>query len=172
MQWFYVFPALAALLYAAAAIVTKRALAEDAGVMRFTFLCNLLFVAVFAIPALPQLVNAQWSEVLWPILGGTFFFLGQIFTVAAIRVGDVSVQSPLMGSKVVFVAALSVVFGAETIGAHWWSAAALTMIAVFLLGYTRWQGVTHLGRAVGLALASAFFFAVSPSSAVMGSGFG
>lgn len=161
MEPFFLWPALAALIYATAALVTKRALSEGVGVMRFTFICNAGFLLVFGLPALSSAQPPDWSQVHWPVLGGVCFFLGQIFTVAAIRLGDVSIQSPLMGSKVIFVAALSVATGAEAVGPSWWAAAAITTGAVFLLGYSSWEGVRRIWTTIGLALSSALFFALS-----------
>lgn len=161
MELFFIWPALAALFYAIAAILTKRALAEGAGVMRYTFLCNLFYVFVFGAPALFAETAPNWSEVLWPIAAGVLFLIGQVLTVAAIRVGDVSVQSPLMGSKVVFVAVLSVLSGAEAVRTSWWAAAGLTAVAIFLLGFSRWKGSRSLWLGITCALSASFFFAAS-----------
>ena len=161
MQFFYLWPALSAAIYALAALLTKRALVEGAGVMRFTFICNLTFIPVFLLPALVRGGPADWALLGWPIAAGCCFFLGQILTVAALRLGDVSVQSPLMGSKAVFVAILSVLTGAEAVSTSWWSAAGLTAFAVFLLGFSSWRQSRQTWIAVGLALSSAATYAVS-----------
>ncbi|MFK7911709.1 MAG: EamA family transporter [Akkermansiaceae bacterium] len=161
MPTYYIWPSLAALIYALAAILTKRALAEGAGVMRYTFLCNVAFFLLFLIPAAVAWQPVQWNQIGWPVLGGLLFFLGQILTVTAIRVGDVSVQSPLMGSKVIFVALISLATGAELVGSRVWMGAALTVVAIFLLGYSSWKSSRRTWIAVGLALASSVAFAAS-----------
>lgn len=161
MEPFYIWPLTSAVIYALAAILTKRALAEGVGVLRFTFIGNVAFAILFTLPLLWVSQKPDWSQIHWPIIVGLIFFLGQILTVAAIRVGDVSVQSPLMGSKVVFVAFLSAVTGVEVIGPNWWSAAAITALAVFLMGFSDWKSSRNVWLAVALALLSALAFACS-----------
>lgn len=161
MQSYYIWPFLAAVIYALAAILTKRALAEGCGVMRFTLLCNATFFVSFLIPAAVVWQPIHWGQIGWPALGGLLFFLGQILTVAAIRVGDVSIQSPLMGSKVIFVALISLGTGAESVVPGVWLGAALTAVAVFLLGYSSWDSSRRTWIGVGLALASSLAFAAS-----------
>ncbi|MEM1212276.1 MAG: hypothetical protein AAGI68_08240 [Planctomycetota bacterium] len=69
-----------------------------------------------------------------PVLAGLGFLLGQVFTLLAVRYGDVSVQTPVMGVKVVGVAGLAVALGAS-VGADLWWAAGLATGAVVLLGW-------------------------------------
>jgi drug/metabolite transporter (DMT)-like permease len=161
MQSYYLWPLLAAVIYALAAILAKRALAEGCGVLRFTVLCNAVFFIFFLIPAAIVWQPVHWGQIGWPILGGLLFFLGQILTVAAIRVGDVSIQSPLMGSKVIFVALISLGTGAESVVSGVWLGASLTAGAVFLLGYSSWDSSRRTWIGVGLALASSLAFAAS-----------
>jgi drug/metabolite transporter (DMT)-like permease len=161
MQLYYFWPALAAFTYAVGAILTKRALAEGSGVVRFTFACNLAFLVTFLLPALVASEPFAWSQIGWPILGGISFFLGQVLTIGAIRVGDVSIQSPLMGSKVVFVALIGTFFGSEKVQPTWWVGAGLAALAVFLLGFSNWKQSRSTWLAVGMAIGASAIYAVS-----------
>ena len=80
---------------------------------------------------------ADWSYWIWPLIGGVGFFLGQVFTVLAVRVGDVSVQTPLMGIKVLFVAAFSFMLDPAPIPIEAWLAAGLAAVVVFLISRSR-----------------------------------
>lgn len=153
--------ALAAFGYALAAIFSKQALAEGCGILRLSFIINLAFVPVFAC----MLINAQSEAIPWqrlhePVLTGLLFFIGQIFTFAAIRMGDVSLQTPIMGTKVVFVVCIAMLLGTEQVTAQLLLAALLAMLAIVLLGFSG-GGAKRVGLTMSLALASSLFFAGS-----------
>ena len=150
--------ALAGFGYALAALFSKRALQEGCGILRFSFVCNLVFVGVFAIPYLGGGVTFPAAGLHLPVIAGVFFFGGQVFTFAAIRMGDVSLQTPMMGMKAVFVVLLAVVLGTEPIDGAMWSAAFLAMSAVLLLGLSG-GGAKRVGLTLTLAMLSALFFA-------------
>lgn len=65
---------------------------------------------------------------------GTAFFTGQIFTFLALVKGDASVATPVMGTKVILVALLTVLLLHEPVPVQWWIAAFLTTVAAGLLG--------------------------------------
>ncbi len=67
-------------------------------------------------------------------LAGLLFFVGQIFTFLALSRGDVSVTTPVLGSKVIFVALFTVLFGAAVVTPAMWIAVLLTAIATAMLG--------------------------------------
>lgn len=160
MELAYSLPLLAALGYAVAALFSKRALVSGFGVLRLSFVTNLIFVPFFALvlfghEGVPT--DAQW---LHPVLAGCLFFTGQALTFAAIRMGDVSIQTPLMGTKAVFVVLLALLLGIESVSTKLVLAAFVSMCAVALLGFSGIGGC-HVGRAILLSLCSAFFFSVS-----------
>lgn len=161
MPIYYIWPAVAALIYALAAIITKRALVEGSGVVRFTFVCNAGFLIIFLVPAAINWEPIPWNQIGWPILGGFSFFLGQLLTILAIKVGDVSIQSPLMGSKVIFVALIATIIGAEHVQPAWWAGAGLTTLAVFLLGFSSWREGKKTWIGIGTALLASATYALS-----------
>lgn len=138
--------------------MSKRALGHGFGVMRYVFLSNLMMLVTF-LPMLFFVQNApDWSRLGWPVLCGTGFFLGQVFTFLAIRWGDVSVQAPVMGTKVVFVATFSVLLQAGPVPLSWWIGALLTTVAIFLLSYTNVENRRGTMIALVLSLISSSCF--------------
>ena len=68
------------------------------------------------------------------VLAGTAFFIGQVFTFIAISRGDISIATPVLGTKVVFVALFASLSGGEQLGWRVWAATFLTSLALALLG--------------------------------------
>ena len=68
------------------------------------------------------LVGLSWFMFLW----------GQVFTFIAIRHGDVSIQSPMMGVKVIFVAFFSYILKPDEVPALIWIGSILAAAAIFL----------------------------------------
>ena len=64
----------------------------------------------------------------------SFFFCGQVLTFLALSRGDVSLTTPVMGSKVLFVALIAGLSGGEHLGRGVWVGAVLTTLATVLLG--------------------------------------
>jgi len=153
--------ATAALMYAAGSLFSKRALIGGGGVTRLTFVMNQTFLAIFAASLVfgppPSADGSAWAG---PVVAGLFFFGGQIFTVAAIRAGDVSVQTPVMGSKVVFAVIFLAALGKEAVSGEIWTSAALAFVGVALLGYSGRRGGSVVAGLL-LALLSAVFFAAA-----------
>ncbi|WP_269523339.1 hypothetical protein [Coraliomargarita parva] len=148
---------IAALGYAIAAILSKRALAEGAGVMRVAFVANLLFVAVFGCYLLGDWSGFSLKQIHLPMICGGLFFLGQLFTFASIRVGDVSVQTPIMGTKVMFVVLIGLALGTEAPSSKLMLVASAVMVAVAMLGFSD-KLLSGNALAICLSLLSACFF--------------
>lgn len=145
--------------YAVAALMLKRAMAFGVGPWRITFFSNWA-MAIVALPLLLLPVEPA-AAIVWhlPVLAAITFFLGQIFTFLALFRGDVSVATPLMGSKVLFVALLTVLLLGDPIPVSWWVAAFLATAALGLLGGGKSALKGRLWPTVPYALLSAMFFA-------------
>jgi drug/metabolite transporter (DMT)-like permease len=129
-----------ALGYAIAALMLKRG-TEGAGPWRVACLTNWLAAAVFSLLWLwPAAHPASVPNVLHAVITGTAFFVGQVFTFLALSRGDVSVATPVLGSKVIFVALFTVLLGTGEISGTTWLAVLLTAAATALLGG---GGTTH-----------------------------
>ena len=155
-------PPLAGFLYALSSLFLKRGFEEGVGFVRTLFLSNVMMGALIPALLFLQTGPVHWDRIYLPVIGGLLFFLGQAFTFVAIRAGDVSVVTPTMGTKVIFVAIYgSVVFGRELppVG---WLAVVLAGAAVVLLGLTRNRAGSRRAvlAAIGWALVSCSFFAM------------
>jgi drug/metabolite transporter (DMT)-like permease len=136
-------PLASALGYGFAALMLKRG-TEGAGPWWVNFSSNWVQGALFSLLwFLPVEHAVSLSNASHAIISGSIFFVGQIFTFLALSRGDVSVATPVLGSKVVFVALFSAVSGTERIGPATWMAVILTAAATLLLGL----GHPHADRA-------------------------
>ena len=89
-----------ALVYTIAALCTKRALSGGATVWQVNFAANMAMAVLY----LPFWLGVDFPRLLAqgykPIVAAITFFIGQLFTFAALRKGDVSVATPLLGRKI------------------------------------------------------------------------
>jgi drug/metabolite transporter (DMT)-like permease len=124
----------AGLGYAVAALMLKRG-GEGAGPWRVTFVVNWVLALLFSFSwFFPASYPPTLDHVTHAAISGALFFIGQIFTFLALNRGDVSVATPVLGSKIVFVAMLAWLFGTETLNGMTWLAVLLTAAATALLG--------------------------------------
>ena len=156
-------PMTSALLYAFGSLFLKQGLQNGSGTIRSLILTNFIMSACFMPTLAWHSGPINWSVVYWPLLTGVCFFGGQAFTVWAIKTGDVSVQTPLMGTKVVFVAAFSMFLAPEPIPLMLWVSAGITAIAVFLLGQSNELNFHAVRKAVILSLIACVFFGATDS---------
>lgn len=150
-------PLVCAFVYVVGALTVKRAGAFGVGVWRVNFVANWVMFLVF-VPwwfwqgGVIHPPGDYWQ----PALTALCFLGGQIFIFLAIHHGDVSVTTPVMGSKVLIVALFSSLLRVGEVPLQWWLGAALSASAVVLLHAGEKHGVRrHVGRTVLLALLSA-----------------
>lgn len=121
----------------------KRSTIWNPGPWRSTLFCNLIAAVVFA----PMLYWGQPVDdygLLWqPFVVGVFFVIGQVFVVLAVTQGDVSVATPILGLKILFIAALLLVFAGQVPSVWIWPASILAIVAVACLSY---QGGNAMSR--------------------------
>lgn len=78
----------------------------------------------------PLHANAPWFV---PAITTVTFFCGQIFTFLALSHGDVSVATPVMGSKVILVTAINSIAFALPIPGAWWLAAVMASLGITVI---------------------------------------
>lgn len=118
--------------YVAAVLLVKRASVHGVGLWRTAFVSNLFMGLCFAPLWLLGGEPLQGAATAQALLCALLFFAGQIFTFIAMA-GDVSLATPVLGLKILFVAGASAAFVDEPVRPAWWGAAALATAAVALL---------------------------------------
>ena len=127
-------PLIAAIAFAAGSMVFKRAFAEGATLSHAVVVNNvilgLLFLPLMALDPHP----IPWDRWHLPFITASTFVAGHLFNVAALRAGDVSVATPLLGVKVVFVALIARFAFGWPLSSGQLTAAALTSVGVLITG--------------------------------------
>lgn len=130
---FLLMPLGAALLYSFGAVAVKRALANGATRWQIILWSNLA-IALSYQPLL--LMGARvgnripWSEA---ALCASCFFLGQMGTFLALHHGDVSVATPVLGTKVLFVTGWSAFLPGAGFKPAWAFGAVLSVLAIVII---------------------------------------
>src|SRR5688572_25946688 len=93
-------PLASSVVYVAAALSLKRASEHGAGVWRSTFVMNLAVALCFAVLLLDGRAGPGPRPWWQPVMIGLLFMGGQALTMIALSRGDVSVATPVMGTKV------------------------------------------------------------------------
>jgi uncharacterized membrane protein len=151
----------AAFGYALGALAIQRALGLGASVAVVNLVCNLvmglLFQALWLLPG--AAFPLHW--VLCPVLCGGLFFLGQIMTFRAIKAGDASVSTPILGTKVLFVALFAVLLTGIPLPVSWWWACLMASTGIALISYGGHGSGSGLGKAILWSLGAAAVFALT-----------
>lgn len=120
-------------LFAAGAIFLKQALVRGCGLWQTNFFSNLAIGAV-CVPlwffVKSDILKGSWE---WAVYAGLAFFIGQIFVFSAFLRTAISITTPLIGTKVLWVVLLSVDLFGQVMPARWWWAAGLVPLAIFLI---------------------------------------
>lgn len=154
-------PLLCAVIYVVGALTMKRAAELGVGVWRTSFVANWVLFVVF-LPVWWVLGGElrPLADYWQPAVSALLFLGGQIFIFMALTRGDVSVTTPVMGSKVILVALCSSLLRVGDVPLKWWIGAGLSAGAVVLLH----AGEPHGSRRnVGFTVLLATFSAASYS---------
>ncbi len=149
------------MLYAAAALCVKTALGRGFTTREVLFYSNSV-VGLFFLP-FAAFGHATWepAQLGWAVGAGLVFFLGQIGTFRSLQSGDISIATPALAAKVVFVALLSLLVpGGEPDGGLW-LAVLLTMVGVLLLHHGPRHTASRPLTTLAWALMAALSFAAT-----------
>ncbi len=161
-EWILALPAGSAALYVVAALLLKRAILAGARQSQVNLAVNVC-AAVLFLPLGFFAKEVDWALWWMPVTAAVTFFFGQVFTFQALRHGDVSVATPLLGMKVLFIAVVSSTLFRESLELRWWIGAAASSLGVILVTGASWRTlVPRLFRADAvMSLAAAVSFAVT-----------
>jgi len=157
LQTYLLLPLAAAVIYAAAALCLKIAMGRGTTSWAVLFYSNLLLGLLF----LPLLLAGPsgWNTRAAPLAlcSGLLFFLGQLATFRSLQSGDVSIATPALAAKVVFVALLSMLVPGSRPDPDLWLAVLLTLAGMILLN----RRPTHTASRPLVTLAWALLAALS-----------
>ena len=154
-------PLVCAFVYVIGALAVKRAAVCGVGIWRTSFLSNWALALLF----FPVGFWAGWSgrpvaDYGQPAATALLFLGGQALTFLALSRGDVSVVTPVMGTKVVLVALFSAVLRIGAVPLQWWLGAALSTVAIGLLHLGHGGRHRHVGSTALIAFGSAVSFSL------------
>jgi len=157
---FVIIPLLNGLIFAIAAMCTKRSTSAGVGPWRTTFAMNVV-LGIFSLPFwfLGEPVG-DLTDLLGPLIVSVCFFAAQLFGIFAIHKGDVSVVTPILGVKAVAVGLLSIVIVRESQTGGVLAGAALSAVAIFLIRGNSHAERKRLAPSIILGVACAFTFAL------------
>lgn len=163
LPWYLLMPLAGAVIYAVASLFLKKALSEGLPPMASFHINNWAGSIFFAFLAFWDTRPLELALLYQPVITGLVFYIGGWFTFAAMQRGDVSLVTPLLGAKVVFVALGVALTGAERMPLVLWGAAVITTAGIFLMSATdlRTPRGGRLAGPVALALISAACFALA-----------
>jgi len=159
---YHILALLCALSSSVGNIYAKRSVKEGATSIQVALFSN-MFTPILFIPALIiTKATFNWGEIIYPVIMGVSLYLGMILSYLALRLGDVSIQTPILGSKIIFITLFTVLLGLDKLKLTTLIAAALTFIAILMIGYVKGEG--RKGNAmlsVLVGLASVILFVVT-----------
>ncbi len=138
MSLLLLLPAGSALGYVLAVLLLKRALSAGCGQGQVNLVANLVPGLLFQLLWLCG-GGAHWAQIWQPAVAALAFLLGQICTFLALRHGEVSVATPLMGTKVLLTAVFGTLVFGQTLATRWWIGAAASTLGVILVTGATWR---------------------------------
>ena len=159
-----ILPFFCSLVYAIGALLLKRSMEAGHPPRHAMVACNLAMAAC-SLPILfwakmPAPGLSVWIWLAAPACS-VLFFLGQIGTFRALSGGDVSVATPILGTKVVMTAVFGAIFLPGGVGADLWVGAFLCTAGVALVGLQPGVRREKALRAVGWSLGAAAVFSLT-----------
>ena len=133
---------------------------EGASAIYSFHVSNLIIGLCFLPLILLEKQTIHWEQIHYPIITGVAFFIGSWFTFIAIHRGDVSLVTPLMGSKVIFVALFALAIASQPPSSALIIASVLSAIGIVVMGAKDFAHSSHAALTVSLALLSAAIFAL------------
>jgi len=152
-------PLASALLYVIGALLLRRAADFGVGFWRTTFVANVICAVAFSF--LWTFGGTFHLRLLWqPAIVAMLFLVGSVLNFISLDKGDVSLATPVLGIKIVLVAAFVAAVTGEWGKPSVWLAAVLSTAAVALLNWTRAAHHHHVTLTILAAGGSAASFAL------------
>lgn len=153
-------PLASSLLYVVAALFLKQSATQGIDPWRTAVFCNtvtaVLFLALWPLGGEIPSIESLYE----PLIVGFLFVAAQLFTFLALQKGDVSVATPVLGSKVILVAFFTTVILGQQVAAALWLAAVFSCAGIAFLNRSGKSGHHHVVRTIWFALSAAAGYAL------------
>lgn len=157
----WILPISAGIGYSMAVASIRKALCAGVSGSRVNLACNVVMALLFQCLWLFPCAPFAPSELSLPLVCGFLFFLGQVLTFRAISSGDVSLSTPLMGTKVLFVAFFTMVIAHAQLPGSWLMACLMASAGIALISWGHRASGRGVGRVLFWSLAAAAVFALT-----------
>lgn len=157
----YLLPLLCGLMTSLGAMFYKKSIQEGAGLTRVLFVMHL---CLFLLTIPYFLTGAQvldWSRWWGPVLTSFVTFLAGVCLIQSLKTADISIQTPLMGTKAVFVATYSLFLATQPIPLSWFIGAFMTFFSIMIMGLSDFFRKKVSVSGVLYALGSSSLFALT-----------
>lgn len=160
MLFGFVLPLLAAIIYTLGSLFSKRGFQEGAeGMQGFYLTCLLISLTPLPLILLERQPIA-WQHAHQVLICGMLLYVGNWLALLGVHRGDVSIVTPVLGTKVIFVAVGTVTLVGIQVPWSLWIAALLTPLGILVLSAKSLHKGRQLWQTVGYALSSAAAFAL------------
>lgn len=156
-----ILPLTAAIIFTLGSIFSKRGFHEGATAKQ-GFYISCLFIALTPLPLLFfETKPIPWENLHQVMICGFLLYIGNWLALLGVHRGDVSIVTPVLGTKVVFVAIATVFLTNVHVPASLWIAAILTPVGILVLGARDMHAnKSAIWQTIGFALASAACFSL------------
>ncbi|MDF1814029.1 MAG: DMT family transporter [Verrucomicrobiales bacterium] len=154
------FPFVASLLFVVGAMFAKRSSDLGGGIWENSFVANILTALFFSTLWLLGGKFPGWNFLYQPIIVAVIFVVSQALMFLALDRGDVSIATPVLGTKIIFVAVLQTLLTSTPVGPKLWIAAALATLAVVLLNSSAGGQHSRVAFTIATSLLCGLFFAL------------
>lgn len=161
VPYWLLIPAVAAVVYTVASLFFKRGYGEGAGTLQTFHWTNLIAMPFFLPLFFVNPGHLPLTEMWRPALTSVLIYAGSLGAFAAIRRGDVSMVTPILGTKVLFVALGVVTITGGTLSAGLWTAALLATAGIFFIGRPDLKPGSAAGPAILMCLVSSALFGLT-----------
>lgn len=154
------FPLVASLLFVTAVLFLKRAAVLGVGVWRSAFIANMVTATVFSMFWFQEGTLPDLHLLYQPALVAFCFLLGQLLQLLALEYGDVSIATPVQGTKILVVAGLQTWLTNEPVTPALWVASGLAVGSVALFSSSGGGAHRRVGFTILISLCSGAGFAL------------
>lgn len=157
---YLLFPLTASILFVIATMFFKQAADHGAGIWRTTFVTNLITAPLFIFLWPLGGTLPIWTDFYQPAIVAMCFLCGQVLQFLSLERGDVSIATPVLGTKILIVAGLQTILTSDPVTPVLWVSAGIAVVAVMLLNSSGGHRHHHVTFTIIASILSGACFAL------------